>query len=183
MLRRLLALALAGAVAAASAAELGAPPGTPDNSNIPDVPEWKEVDAPPPPPLRTTGLIPIDVAGSGALRFAVDPASISIGKDDVVRYVVVASSRTGTVNGLYEGIRCGSGQVKVYARHNPDTGWVPASNSDWQDVFKVANSRHSLAIARSGVCQENAPNVSATQIIQDLKAPIDRRFERGGTNR
>jgi len=183
MLRRLLALAVAGAVTAASAADLlGAPPGTPDNSNIPDVPEWKEVEAPPPPPLRTSGLIPIEVPGT-SLRFGVDPASITIGKDDVVRYVVVATSPSGAVNGIYEGIRCGKGEVKVYARHNPSSGWVAAKGSDWQDVYKTTNSRYSLAIARGGACQENAPNTSPAQIAMDLKAPVDRRFERGGNNR
>ena len=182
MLRRVLVLALAAGMVAASAAELGAPPGTPDNSLIPDGPEWNEVEAPPPPPLRTTGLVPIDVAGT-TLRFGVDPASISVGQDGVVRYVVVASSSSGAVNGIYEGIRCGTGQVKVYARHNPGSGWVPAKGSEWQDVYKTANSRYSLAIARGGACQEHAPNVSPAQIVRDLKAPVDRRFERGGVNR
>jgi hypothetical protein len=182
MLRRVLVVALAAAVVAASAAELGAPPGTPDNSNIPDVPEWKELDAPPPPALRTQGLIPIDVTGT-SLRFGVDPASITLAGDGVVRYVVVATSSSGAVNGIYEGIRCGTGQVKVYARHNPSSGWVPTTGSDWQDIYKTANSRYSLAIARGGACQENAPNVSPAQIVQDLRSPVDRRFQRGGTNR
>ncbi|MBC5781928.1 CNP1-like family protein [Ramlibacter sp. USB13] len=183
MLRRFLALALASAVGAASAADLlGAPPGTPDNSNIPYVPEWQELEAPPPPPLRTSGLIPIDVAGT-SLRFGVDPASITIGKDDVVRYVVVATSSSGAVNGFYEGIHCGKGQVKVYARHNPDSGWVVAKDAEWRDIFRTANLRYSLAIARSGACQENSPNVSPAQIALDLKAPVDRRWQRGGVNR
>lgn len=181
MLRRLLALAVAGAVTAAPAVEPGAPPGTPDNRHIPDVPEWSELEAPPPPPLRTSGLIPLDVAGT-SLRFGIDPASISVGKDGVVRYVVVATSSSGTVNGIYEGIRCNSGQVKVFARHNPGSGWVSSKGSEWQDIFRTPNTRYSLVIARGGACQENAPNTSPAQIVQDLKAPVDRRFERGGTN-
>ena len=183
MLRRFLALALAGAVTAASAAELGAPPGTPDNSNIPDAPEWKELDAPPPPPLRTQGLIQIDVAGT-SLRFGVDPASVTVGNDGVVRYVVVATSSSGAVNGIYEGIRCSAGEVKVYARYNPGSGWVPARESEWQKLTaSQANVRHSYSIARSGVCLDTAPNGSAASIVQDLKAPVDRRYLRGGLNR
>ena len=73
--------------------------------------------------------------------------------------------------------------MKVFARHNPGSGWVPAKGSEWQDIYRTPNSRYSLAIARSGACQENAPNVSPAQIVQDLKAPVDRRFERGGVNR
>jgi hypothetical protein len=183
MLRSLLALAGAAVAIAASAADLGAPPGTPDNSNIPDVPEWKEVEAPPPPALRTRGLIPVDVRGS-SLRFGVDPASVTIGTDRVVRYVVVATGPTGAVNGIYEGLKCDGGTVKIYARHNPDSGWVPTGDAEWRDVRSGAAAvRHSLAIARAGACQESSPNTSPAQIILDLKAPVDRRFERGGANR
>ena len=181
MLREILAVAAAAAVTAAAAVEPGAPPGTPDNSNIPYVPEWKELEVPPPPPLRTSGLIPIDVAGT-SLRFGVDPTSISVGADGVVRYVVVATGSGGAVNGIYEGIHCNSGKVRVYARHNPSSGWVP-SQADWQDIHRTGNSRYSLAIARSGACQENTPNGSPRQIAQDLASPIERRFQRGGVNR
>jgi CNP1-like family len=172
MLRSFLALALCSAAACALA------------QDIPDImSDWKEVEAPPPPPLRTQGLIPVEVGRSTSLSFGVDPASITVGKDGVVRYVVVASSSTGTVNGIYEGIRCNTGQVKVYARHNPSSGWVPARESDWQDIYRVANSRYSLAIARGGACQEKSVNGSPAQIAQDLRAPADRRYERGGSNR
>ena len=171
MLRSLLALALAGAATCAGA------------QLAPDSPDWKEIDAPPPPALRTTGLIPVDVeAAASSLRFAVDPASVTVGSDSVVRYVVVATSSTGAVNGSYEGIRCSSGEVKVYARHNPDSGWVPATSSEWREMRLVANSRHSLAIAKQGACMGRAPNGSARQIVMDLRAPVERRYERGGVN-
>lgn len=162
--------ALAGAALAAAAQ---VPPESPD---------WKELDAPAPPAtLRTSGLIPVDVPGT-SLRFGVDPASITVGQDRIVRYVVVASSSTGAVNGLYEGIRCDSGEVKVYARYNPGSGWVTARQPEWVPLQNVPNSQHSLQIARSGACMNTAPNGSPAQIVRDLRAPVDRRFERGGVN-
>ena len=172
MQRSFLALALCGVIACASA------------QTIPDpAADWKEVEAPPPPPLHTQGLVPIEVRRAGTLQFGVDPASVTVGTDRIVRYVVVATSATGTVNGIYEGIRCDTGEVKVYARHNPDSGWVPTRNAEWQNIFTTPNNSYSLAIARGGACMESAPNGSATQILQDLRAPVDRRFERGGANR
>jgi hypothetical protein len=181
MHRRFLALALAGATVAASAQILGAPPGTPEQRPLPDTPEWKELDAPPPPALRTSGLIPIDVPGT-SLHFGVDPASVTVGKDRIVRYVVVATSNSGAVNGMYEGIRCDAGEVKVYARHNPDSGWVPVPDASWVPLHSTPNTRYSLIIARSGVCFNNSANGSAAQIVRDLRSPVDRRFERGGVN-
>ena len=170
MHRRILALAFA-CVAVPAIAQLS----TPD-------PDWTEAEAPPPPALRTQGLIPLEITGS-SLRFGVDPGSIVVGTDGVVRYVVVATSPSGTVNGIYEGIRCSSGEVKVYARHNPDSGWVQATNSDWKPLHQGTNFRYSLYIARNGVCLGHSNNGPAVQIVRDLKAPIDRRFERGGVNR
>ncbi|MDB5857384.1 MAG: hypothetical protein JWQ76_1073 [Ramlibacter sp.] len=164
MLRSFLALAiLAGASLAASA------------QVFPADPNWKEQDAPPPPALRTSGLIPLDVPGSG-LRFGIDPSSVAIGTDRVVRYVVVASSPSGAVNAIYEGLRCSTGEVRVFARHNPDSGWVPAQGSVWQPLHSVPNSRYSLLVARNGACVGEAPNGSAAQIVRDLRSGVDRRF-------
>jgi hypothetical protein len=170
MLRRILALALAGATVAASAQVTTADP------------DWKELDAPPPPALRTQGLIPLEVQGT-SLRFGVDPASVTVGADAIVRYVVVATSSSGTTNAMYEGVRCSTGEVKVYARHNPDTGWVPARQSEWQALNATANSRYSLQVARMGACMGRSPNGPAVQIVRDLRAPPDTKFLGSGNSR
>jgi len=138
-------------------------------------PDWKESEAPAPPALRTTGLIPLEIPGS-QLRFGVDPASVSLGSDGVVRYVVVAASSSGAVNGIYEGIRCGTGEYKVYAR-NSGSGWS-LSGSDWRLLHDQPRSRHSLLVARTGACVGRGPNGSAAQIVRDLGSAIDHRFEK-----
>jgi hypothetical protein len=170
MQRRFLALAFAGAAAAASA-----------QTGLTSEADWKENETPPPPALRTQGLIPLEIPRT-TLRFGVDPASITVGSDSVVRYVVVATSSTGTTNAIYEGIRCNTAEVKVYARHNPDSGWVQARGSDWQPLHSTANYRYSLYIARNGACIGHGPNQPASQIARDLRSGVDRRFERGGVN-
>jgi hypothetical protein len=142
----------------------------------PEHPDWKELEAPPPPAVRTTGLVEVDVPGS-TLRFGVDPATVTVGDDGIVRYVVVATSRSGAINAMYEGIHCHRGDVKVYARWNPDTGWSPQRKADWQALQDVPNARYSLQIARTGACFGRAPNGPASKVVRDLKAPIDRRFE------
>jgi hypothetical protein len=80
--------------------------------------DWKEAEVPTPPAFEIARLIPFEVTADSAIRFGLDPASISIGKDGVVRYVVVARSTSGVVTGLYEGIRCARGEFRTYARHN-----------------------------------------------------------------
>lgn len=138
-------------------------------------PDWREADAPPPPALKTERLIELDMPRT-SLRYGIDPASVAVGADGVVRYVVVARSPSGAVNAMYEGIHCKTADVKVYARHNPDSGWVKVQNPQWKPLHETQHSRHSLLIARTGVCLGQAPNGSARQIVRDLAAPADSRF-------
>ena len=140
----------------------------------PPDPDWREM-APAPPPLRTEGLIRIELPLSN-LRFGVDPASVSIGSDGVVRYVVVATSNTGTINAFYEGIRCSTAEVRLYARHNPDSGWVLLNDGEWRSLHQTLPSRHSLVLARTGVCAGGAPNQSTAQIVRDLGGNVNWRF-------
>ncbi len=158
-----IALALA---LAACAAQAQSTPGGPD---------WTEAQVPPPPTLQLDGLIQLDMPGSN-LRFGVAPGSVNVGADGIVRYVVVASSTTGTVNAMYEGIRCGTGEYKVYARHNPDSGWTPARDTPWRSLHEQPMSRHSLLIARTGACMGHGANGSAARIVKDLRSPVDSRF-------
>lgn len=159
----------AAAMVLAAASSAGAQLVTPD-------PDWKETEAPAPPAFKLDGLIPLEIPRSG-LRYGVDPASVALSPDGIVRYVVVATSTTGAVNAIYEGIRCNTAEVKVYARHNPDSGWTKASG-DWRALHdSYPSSRHSLLIARTGACMGHAPNRSAAQIVKDLRSPVDSRFE------
>ena len=137
-------------------------------------PDWKEVDAPPPPQLRLDKLVEIELPRT-QLRYGIDPASISVGKDGIVRYVAVATSSSGAVNAMYEGIRCGTGEVKVYARHNPGTGWKAVPGADWRPI-QDPPFRHSLYFARHGACIDHLPGRSAPEILRELKADPERRF-------
>ena len=139
-------------------------------------PDWREAEAPPAPAFRLEGLIPLEIPGS-ALRFGVDPSTVALGQDGIVRYVVIATSASGVVNALYEGIRCGTGEFKVYARHNPSGGWKAAKDSPWRALQDQPASRHTLVIARTGACMGHGANRSASQIVRDLRAPADTRFE------
>jgi len=137
-------------------------------------PDWKEAAAPPPPALNTSRLVPLEMRGT-ELRWGVDPSSISIGPDGVVRYVVVAQSDSGAVNAIYEGLRCNTAESTVYARHAGDQ-WVPAPDREWKPIHGSGARRHTLLIARGGACMGHAPNRSPEHIAIDLGKPADTRF-------
>ena len=162
-MRHKLAVAALGLCSAAAFAQIV----TPD-------PEWKEQAVPPPPALQTQGLLEVDIGAGSELRFGVDPKSIAIGEDRVVRYVVVATSRSGAVNATYEGLRCDKGEYRIYARHGGQ-GWR-AVQADWRSLQDGVEARRALAVARAGACQGRTPNDSPAQIVKDLSAPPGQKF-------
>lgn len=130
---------------------------------------WTEVEVPPAPAFSTRQLIDIDMGPNVALKFGLDPKSVSIGKDDVVRYVVVASS-SGASTGLYEGIRCATGEVKTYGRYN-DGSWNMAKSPEWNKLIGNGAYRHSLALAKLGACDQTSPPRSVDEMVRTMKYP------------
>jgi CNP1-like family protein len=84
------------------------------------------------PVLPKADLVEFFVSGASSFKFFIDPHSISAGPDGVVRYTLVARSRSGTDNVSYEGIRCESGTYKVYAIGS--NGRWSATQNDWRKI-------------------------------------------------
>lgn len=86
------------------------------------------------PPLPGDGLIEFPVSAATSFRFFIDPKSISVGAEGLVRYTLVARSPSGVRNISYEGIRCGGqGVVRVYAFSTGDK-WSRNTTSEWRPI-------------------------------------------------
>ncbi|WP_295855735.1 CNP1-like family protein [uncultured Xylophilus sp.] len=134
---------------------------------------YPEDAAPPPPAFDIGRAIVVGLPNATSVVIAVDPDTITLGRDGVVRYVAIARSVTGgAVTAMYEGVRCATAEVKVYARHFADGGWKPIGEPTWQSLHDAGPSRYSLPIAKAGVCRESAPNGSPRQIAADLRNPL-----------
>lgn len=139
-------------------------------NNLPDQPDWVESDAPPAPAFDLGKLIDVDVDAKGSLRYGIDPSTVQIGKDGVVRYVMVARSSTGAMTAMYEGLRCGTGEYKLYARYNVDK-WTPVGTAEWKSLWESTRIKHPLAFARQGGCDGRAPPTSVRDVVRRLKSP------------
>ena len=128
------------------------------------------------PAYGKSGLIALDVGPDHALKFGVDPTTLSISKDGIVRYVIVASSDTGATNAMYEGIRCSTGEFTTYARATTAGSWDAVQDPEWVSLYANMPSRHALVLAEQGACNGTAPASSVQAIIRQLKRPLN--FER-----
>ncbi len=133
-----------------------------------EVPQWVEENAAPPPAFAKEGLIPIEMPSYVTLKVGIDPATVSVGADGVVRYVVVMRNASGSANAAYEGILCTKGEVKTYARAGTTGEWVAIKQPEWKPLTDNLPSRHAYAIAKQGGC-DGRTSAKREDTIQALK--------------
>jgi len=133
--------------------------------------EWKETEAPPPPAFDEKRLEPIAMPPYMSLKFGVDPKTIAITPDGIVRYVVVAQNRNGGgINAFYEGVRCSTAEIKSYARYN-NGAWQETKTPEWKRISDL-NSRYAMALSSQALCRGNAPRNSVGDMVQNLRNPV-----------
>jgi hypothetical protein len=119
--------------------------------------EWTEAAVPPPPAFSTDKLLPIEMPPYVTLKFGIDPKTVTLGGDGVVRYVVVMRNASGSTQAAYEGILCTTGEVKTYARAGANGAWMLVQAPQWREMTDNLPSRHAFAISKQGVCDGRMP--------------------------
>ena len=129
---------------------------------------WQEVQSALPPAPRDADLIAFNVSGASQYRFAIDGYTLTIGSDGVYRYVLVATSPQGSRNVTYEGIRCETGEKKLYATGQPDGTWVRSRSAAWTPIEEVGNNRQQAALMKEYFCLQSYPTRSVREILVRL---------------
>ncbi len=123
----------------------------------------------PPPALDKARLIPIELglAAASDFRYFVDPATVSVGADRIVRYAVVGRSPSGAENVRFEGIRC-PGEYRIYALGRPDGSWG-GQPTEWREVPTDARAAEN-ALARRYFCPVKQAILTAQEGVDALRA-------------
>jgi hypothetical protein len=119
-----------------------------------------------PPPHRGE-LLEFFVAATSEFRFFVDAATLSVSNDGIVRYVLVARSPSGVENVTFEGMRCTSNEVRIYALGR-DGAWV-GRPTDWRPITPRSVSRWHNELFRNYFCPQREPIVSAQEGVWALR--------------
>ncbi|HZF85405.1 MAG TPA: CNP1-like family protein [Burkholderiaceae bacterium] len=134
--------------------------------------QWKETEAPPPPSFDMKRLVPLAMPPYMSLKFGVDPQTMTVTPDGVVRYVVVAYREAGNAtNAFYEAVRCSTDEYKTYARYAGD-GWSQVANAEWKKIDD-RNSIYTSELAKQSLCRGRAPRASVSDMVRELKRPED----------
>lgn len=116
---------------------------------------------------RPGRLIEFEVAGASGFRFFVDDGSLTLGPDKVVRYVLLARSATGAETVTYEGMRCQSGEVRIYAVGR-DGAWA-GRPGPWRAIDARSVQRWHHTLFREYFCPQREPIASASEGLDALR--------------
>jgi hypothetical protein len=134
----------------------------------------EDVDAPTADTLpafpRNENLTRFSVSPVSDFSFFVDRTSVSVGKDRIVRFVLLARSPSGVDNISYEAINCREAEFRIYAIGRSDGTWL-ARRGEWRTLRQGAERAEST-LFREFFCPGGIPIADASDGVMAL--------ERGG---
>jgi len=134
-----------------------------------DEQEWVEQQARLPVFPKAENLLVARIEAARTFQFLVDGSTIDIGRDGVVRYVLVARSASGSENISFEGVRCETRERKLYAVGRPDKTWAPSRNSAWI-MYSISAVNHHAELAATFFCPNTLIARNASQVVDLLKS-------------
>jgi len=99
-----------------------------------EIKPWNELQASLPGVPREENLVRLDLGPAARNAYFVDRTSVRPDSDGVVRYSIVVRSAGGASTVNFEGMRCASGEWKLYAFGRPDGSWVRNKRASWVPV-------------------------------------------------
>jgi len=130
---------------------------------------WQEIAIQLPAAPAAGDLLPFYVSPTATQSFAIDPKSLTIGADGVIRYTLVSQSQGGASNVSYEGIRCNSFEKKLYAFGRADGTWARSRRDQWEPITDNQANRQHAALAKDYFCNGNAIAGKADDIVKRIR--------------
>jgi len=123
---------------------------------------WNEAPVTLPPMPKDHDLVEFAPSVSTSFRFYVDRSSLSIGKGGVIRYVLVARSSSGSSNVSYEGMRCKSTEIRIYALGR-GSSWAERPN-EWLKIGSKGQVWHK-DLYRDYLCKAGTTPLNVEEIL------------------
>lgn len=130
---------------------------------------WSEMEVQLPAYPAKSDLVAFKVGSVAETLFQIDSRSLSVGTDDVIRYTLVVTSSEGAQNVSYEGMRCLTGEKRLYAFGHADSTWSKARNDKWTRITGSFNNPH-VELFVNYFCDASAPSTrTAEDALRSLR--------------
>ena len=113
--------------------------------------EWHEVALQLPEAPKPENLL--NFYKSPSQSFAIDTKSLTVATDGTIRYSLVAISSGGARNISYEGLRCQTYEVKLYAFGRPDGTWSRSRRNQWDGITNTGANKQHAALFSDYFCE------------------------------
>lgn len=130
---------------------------------------WSEEQATLPPFPKDVDLVEFQVSVGTKNRYFIDASTLAVGGDGVVRYVLVIRAGGGANNVTFEGIRCATGEYKLYASGRADATWARSYMDKWRPIENKLVNRHHSVLNRELFCHISIPIDSPDEGRQALR--------------
>ena len=132
--------------------------------------EWEEVEAKVPSYPKPENLLGVEVVAMRNFRFFVDSESIDPAKNGVVFYTMVARSGSGAETVMRIGLRCATGEQRIYANgRTTEKTWSAVRDSQWKLIEPKSVSLQYMTLQRDFFCPGAVPIQSRAEGIDALK--------------
>jgi hypothetical protein len=130
-----------GMAAAGPADYIGQMPIPVTNPNVEEFVWQEQKGALPPYPLEENlQEFTVDAMG-GRFRYFLDTKGIGAGDDNVIRYTLVVRSKSGAENVSHEGLRCSTGEYKLYG-YGVRNELKPVRKPTWKPITTRRQDSH-----------------------------------------
>lgn len=114
-------------------------------------------------------LIPFHVRTNDPNQYFVDAASLAVAPDGMVLVAVLVRSPQGATTLRFEGLRCASGQRKVYALGGPERTWTRPRTVEWAPIGSGPSGLHERVLAREYLCPNGIGIRSVSEGLRALR--------------
>ena len=108
------------------------------------------------------------MSAATSFEFYIDGASLAVGEDGVVRYVLVARSAQGAESVSFEGMRCSTSEVRIYAVGTSDGSWT-RNAGPWRRITPREIQRWHNALYNEYFCPLGNPIHSPREGVAALR--------------
>lgn len=130
---------------------------------------WVELQQQLPPYPKAENEVEFYVGPATPHHFFLDKNAISIGSDGVVRYSLIVKTAGGAENVSFEGIRCATKEMKIYAVGGMNGQWMEPLHSDWRDInYQDVNRQHNQLYFNI-LCPDRLPARNVDDILRRMK--------------
>jgi len=131
---------------------------------------WHEQTTRLPAPPEQDRLQEVPVrTGSFPYQVFIDPQSLTIGDDEVVRYTAVIISPSGARNVTYEGLHCGEQAYRLYA-YLAGGQWQETQDSPWHSLRGSRTDHYRYVFYHHYMCDPERPSLKADEILGNISA-------------